>query len=410
MIHPSAPISIAIEITHRCNNACSGCANASNGRQIGDMCYWKDILDRVAPPENRCKYLELLRITGGEPTLHDSFLPIIQYIDSFEIPHVLFTNGRWPDADGILRVLGDCKHFMGLLISLHGANADAHACFSSMGRDAFNETCATIQNAAGKGLTVFTNTVLNARNCNQIDEIIELSMHLGAECAVFNRFLTHHHHLELSEETLRDAIRRIEELKAIGKGCRIGNCIPQCFIQNSSDGANAGFEHCTIAPDGAVRPDNLTRYLFGNVFNSSLEQIWRSVSAQVYRDCIPNACLTCGFLSRCRGGEKSLLIEYGLEKDPLMKTPLERSTAVSIDYDPESIPVPMYRFRKEKFGYLLVRYNWSIPFAFEAGPLIEAINGKNTISDLEKNFGNTALEVIAQLYEENFIFVRTTEA
>jgi radical SAM protein with 4Fe4S-binding SPASM domain len=403
MLHPSAPLSYAVEITFACNNFCSGCANVWEPRRNEILHNWKELFDKIAPPENRRKYAQLLRITGGEPTLHKEFHQIIEYIDTFDIAHAVFTTGRWGEPHKIVELYLQCRNFIGMLISLHGSTKFAHNTFVESVDWAFDETCNNIRLAASAGLEVFTNTVLTKYSCKQVEEIVRLSQDLGASYALFNRFLGSGHPLEPAKKQLREAIILIEKFHAEGVPCRIGNCVPMCFVENTSDGGNGGFEHCAISPKGWVRPDNLTSYVFGNIFEQSIETIWQSERAQWYRRQIPQACLECVELARCRGGAKSVGIEHGFKKDPLMKEPIREAKSETLVFDPDWKPVPCFSVREEPFGYLVARYNWSIPVTHDAKPILEALNGENTLADLEAKFGDGALEFIGQLYEEKCI-------
>ena len=95
MFAPSSPISFSIELTYSCNQHCSGCANVWTNERHQQLKAWRTLLDKIAPPDNRKKYAELIRITGGEPTLHSEFFEIIEYLDTFDIPYAIFTTGRW---------------------------------------------------------------------------------------------------------------------------------------------------------------------------------------------------------------------------------------------------------------------------------------------------------------------------
>lgn len=400
MSFPSVPISYAVEITFECNNHCPGCANVLRTDRHDSLSDWKTLFDKIAPSSNRRKYAELIRITGGEPTLHPEFLHIIEYIDTFGIPHATFTNGRWPEPDKLLQLFRSCENFIGLLVSLHGSTAKIHHTFLGTTDTAFEETCANIQRATDVGIEVFTNTVLTKYNCHQIEEIIALSQQLGADYAVFNRYLGKSHPIEPTEDQLRSTITLIEKLHAEGVHCRIGDCVPPCFVKNSSPGSNGGIEHCIISPKGFVRPDNLTSYTFGNLFEQSIEEIWQSDKAQWYRRQIPEACLECVELPRCRGGCRSVMIEYDLESDPLMKEPIREAPTETIELHPAWKPIPNFTVRQESFGYLLCRYDWSVPVTHEAKPVIDAINGENTLDQLHKQFGEAGLDLIGQLYRE----------
>ncbi len=403
MYFPSAPISYAVEITFECNNFCPGCANVLEPNR-GEILYdWKTLFDRIAPPGDRRKYAELIRITGGEPTLHKEFRQIIEYVDTFGIPHATFTNGRWAHPDEIIGVFQKCNNFVGLLISLHGSTAPAHKAFVGGVETSFEETCANIQRATDSGFEVFTNTVLTKYSCEQIEDIIALSQKLGTNHAVFNRYLGKAHPVEPTEKQLRRAILLIEKLEGEGVSCHIGDCVPPCFVKNSSVGSNGGIEHCAISPEGFVRPDNLTSYVFGNFFEQSIEEIWQSDRAQWYRNQVPENCLECIELSRCRGGCRSVTIEYGLEGDRLMQAPIREAPSETIELNPEWKVIPYFTIREEPFGYLLARYNWSVPVTHDAKALVDAINGENTLAQLQHQFGGEALNFVGHLYREGCI-------
>ncbi len=405
MFFPSTPLSYAIEITYACNNACSGCANAWGKHRRQHLKDWKDLFDRIAPPDNRHKYAELIRITGGEPTLHKEFRQIVEYADTFGIPHALFSCGRWKHPEEVIQTYQKCQNFIGMLVSLHGSTKSAHNAFVQSSDQAFDETCEKIRCASSSGINVFTNTVLTKLSCEQIEAIIALSHELGADCAVFNRFLGGPHPLDPTEEQLRNAILLIERLRRNGLSCQIGNCVPRCFADNSSEGANGGIEHCAISPKGWVRPNNLTHYVFGNIFEQPIEDIWGSQRAQWYRRQIPEACFECAEISRCRGGEKSETHEQGFEKDRLMRNPIREADTESMSFDPDLKPIPRFSTRKEAFGYLLTRYNWSVPVSYEARPVIDAINGENTLRQIQSQFGDEALNFIGYLYQEGCIIL-----
>jgi len=398
---PSIPISYSIELTYACNNTCPGCANILNSQHSVLLSEWKTLFDRIAPVQNRRQYADLIRLTGGEPTLHPELHLLIQYIDTFNIPFALFTNGLWSEPELIISIFQNSQHFIGFLVSLHGCTATAHTAFTENNPSSFEMICANIQRATTSGLEVFTNTVLTKFNCSQIDELIAISRKLGAGYAVFNRYLGQPHPLEPSEHQLREAITKIETLHAEGMHCRIGDCIPPCFIKNSSLGSNSGIEHCIISPKGDVRPDNLTSYTFGNIFEQSIEDIWQSEKANWYRAQVPEACLECLELPRCRGGCRSVTIEYGLEGDRLMKTPITEIQEEEIELHPDWKPFPNFTIREESFGYLLCRYDWSIPVTSDAKPLLDAINGNNTLAQLQEQFGESGLELLGHLYHEN---------
>ena len=401
MIFPLAPILYSLELTYECTNKCPACANLWHNQQELSQDLWIRILNYIFPSNDRQKYAELIRVTGGEPTLHKNFSAIIQYIDTFQIPHALLTNGQWANPLRIVELYENCKHFIGMLISLHGHTEDIHWQFvQHTDKKIFKKTCDNISVASKKGLTVYTNTVLTRYSCDHIESIISFSKNLGAECAVFNRLIGPDHDLQPTNEQLKNAVEIIESRP---DECRIGNCIPPCFVPNSSECSNAGIEHCAISPDGWVRPDNLTNYVFGNIFNQSIEEIWQSEKAKLYRNFLNKDCLQCKVLSSCRGGERSEIIEYGLSKDRLMKKPITKTKKRSLVLNPYWKPYPLFRIKKSKSGYVITRHNISMPVDTELKPVLECINGDLSIAELNHSFGDSLLKVLGILYDNGYI-------
>ncbi len=408
-VFASYPISYSIEITYLCTNACPMCSNVWGLYQYKTLSNWKLFLDTVFPEKNRNKYAEIIRITGGEPTLHPDFLSIINYIDSFDIPFVIFSNGKWSNPNVLISTMKKLKNLEGLLMSLHGVDAFTHAKFTCGNENDYNEICNNIERATNSGLTVFTNTVITKYVCSQLEGIIDLSKNLGASCSVFNRLIGFQSSLEPTKENLRDTIKAIDSLKSQGVSCQLGNCIPQCFIRNSSYGANSGIEHCVISPDGLIRPDNHTDIVFGNIFEQSIEEIWTSQVAQKYRLQISNECLKCIYVNRCRGGIKGKNCKDDVVIDLLMTKPITEENIPDFEFGPNMIPNPYYNIRKNIDGYIACRYNWSIPFPEYMKDIYLAIDGKTTLNDLYERYGENILKIIGYLYDNDFIGININD-
>lgn len=322
---PESPSIFTLELTTLCNNFCSGCANiqltdarkkGKEGRQ--EMREWEKIILAAKP------YAKLVRLSGGEPTLHPDFQKIVSLLEESAIPYALLTTGRWAALRPakLIPLLKKGRHFVGMLVSLHGSNSSSHHAFVESAPKAFDEACENIRLAAENGLAVYTNTVLTRFSCDEVELIVRLSLRLGAQYALFNRFLAHNHPLVPEEGQLFSALNTIEQLRQAGLPCRVGNNVPPCFAETSSEGAKAGFELCHIAPNGDIRPDNLAHLSFGNVLQEGLPSIWRSAGAEMYRMSFMPDCLRCKAFPLCRGGAKSLTFQHGLEKDQLMRGPL----------------------------------------------------------------------------------------
>lgn len=86
-----------------------------------------------------------------------------------------------------------------------------------------------------------------------------------------------------------------------------------------------------------------------------------------------------------------------------MQTPLQETDGPAFEFDPAWKPLPYFTIRPEPFGYLLCRYNWSVPVTPDTKPMIDAINGQTTLAQLHRRFGDEALDFVGHLYRERCI-------
>jgi AdoMet-dependent heme synthase len=342
VVAPLLPSIFTLELTTLCNNRCTGCANIEVPaqrllRQDQHRLFmqdWRVIIQRIITQTDG---KAVIRLSGGEPTLHPEFKEIVTYLDSFGVSHALLTTGRWQKVgeENLIDLYKNCKNSVGLLVSLHGADAVTHQSFVETSEKAFVETIDNIKKATQSGITVFTNTVITNQNFHQIAAIAQLSRELGATYAIFNRFLASHHRLLPTNNQLLTAIKTVQALRQQGVACRIGNKIPACFYPLTNYPTVSGFELCHISPQGGIRPDNLTPLQVGTIQNTPLSKIWSSEAIHQYRESVPTACLDCAAFASCRGGAKSLYSAQTRFADPLMQAPLSIEQSQRIDDDKE---------------------------------------------------------------------------
>jgi len=76
-----------IEITHACNISCVGCYSPNT-----DIFKPLDAIFREIDFFREKRHLEILTISGGEPTLHKDIVEVIRYVASKGIKPLLLTN------------------------------------------------------------------------------------------------------------------------------------------------------------------------------------------------------------------------------------------------------------------------------------------------------------------------------
>jgi radical SAM protein with 4Fe4S-binding SPASM domain len=410
MIHTlSSPAIFSIELTAECNGRCHGCCNVFYHREQRPALpanAWQAIFQAIAPHAHR------VRLTGGEPTLHPQFAEIIAQVAAFNFDFTVFTNALWKDPDQVVRLLAKAPLCSGLLVSLHGADAAAHEAFSGV-PGSFETVKANIARAAAAGLTVATSTVFTRYNCGQVKDIAALSHRLGADHAVFSRYLGRElPSLEPGAQELRQAVREVDLLQKQGQRAikkwrvKFGDCIPQCFVRSSSTGCLAGVAYCTIDPWGHVRPCNHSDIDCGDLLQVPLAQAWNSPAMQQWRQMIPPACEnSCAAFSQCHGGCRATALARGLNQDPLMAMPLaadELPPPEQVELYEGLRPLGHYEVREERFGYVLLGANLALA-SHHAKPLLDMCDGETTLLEIEQLYGQEGLALIADLHHKGLI-------
>ena len=323
------PLLLFLELTPQCNNHCPGCSNVSGptSRRLPRLSSqeWADIIRDLA---SRQVYVKL---TGGEPTLHQEFPSIARYVDNWGLCSTLLTNGRWPHPQQVLTTLQAMTTSPPtVLVSLHGPDAPSHEAFSGV-RGSFDETVTNLRRAADVGLTVSTSTVLTRHNWNRIEEMVTFARSLGTHHVVFNRYIGRPLPvLEATPAHVGHAVHRVEELMTKGKPVRWGTPIPLCASPQFRGGCLAGEAFATVDPWGNVRPCNHAPHVTGNLLQRSLEEIWRSAPMQEWREIVPPECRDCALMDSCRGGCRAEAMLRPPSSYPLPRKPLRDEPGIGM--------------------------------------------------------------------------------
>jgi len=402
-LQPTAPSVFTLEITPRCQHQCAGCGNVFD-RTWREMSAdeWAIILARIRP------YAQALRITGGEPTLHRQFARLLTRVDDLGVPFALFTNGNWPDPESVIHALKRCAHLQGILVSLHGLDADSYRRFTRL--DDFDLVTRNIRRASEAGIRVATNTLLLTTTWDRLEPIAQLSLSLGASTVCFGRYYgLPIASLSLTAHQLESALRRIADLRRADPRIELANCVPACFLPDSDfggRGCTSGFTHGTIGPRGDIRPCTHTPLTLGFAQRDNMIAVWNGSRITTWREQVPQACRACAALSRCRGGCRATAQQLHVPRDPLMRDPLT---------DNESLPVvelaisdrPRLACAVEAmpFGYALTCPGRYVTLSSLSRPLLDALDGQATVEDIHERFGDDGVQFVASLLYRHMVEV-----
>jgi radical SAM protein with 4Fe4S-binding SPASM domain len=252
--------------------------------------------------------------------MHPEFEQIVRHAQAMGFPFTIFSNARWQDPDRALDFLAGISGLEGILVSLHGARAASHEAFTHT-PGSFRETVTNVQRAVDAGIRVVTSTVITHQNHREVEEVVALSQELGADHAVFSRYVGRPLlGIEASEQELRVAVQAVERAGGGNGKVRFGSPVPHCFASNHSNGCMAGFVHVTIDPWGNVRPCPHVPVTAGNVLNGDgLDAILQSPAMERWRQGLLAQCGDCAEQSSCFAGCQAMALARGLERDPLIQ-------------------------------------------------------------------------------------------
>lgn len=402
----AAPVAYYLELTAVCPHQCVGCGNVFIDRGLVSQAprplnakQWQSIIDKLQPS------VSLIRLTGGEPTAHPEFFAIVDKLAANRIPFALLTSGRWPRPHALVEKLAGCPEFLGMLISLHGADEATHEAFTQA-KGSFRAAVAAVRLAVARGIPVATSVVMVKANLGRLRSTAENALAIGANHVVFNRFIgLPGLRFTLTEAELRAAMREVKSMEDEGYPVRFGNCIPQCFEASTARGCSAGFSYCTIDPWGNVRPCNHTSWVAGNLLDDDLTMIWQSDIMQRWRNLQPDACHSCPAKAVCLGGCHAI----ALGRDPLMAGP-ERVPApqsgvpayMTLSF--AATATPMFTTLANEVDTCLVREGRVLRLPSSTRPLLDDLfQSTRTLAQLEKEWGSIGLSIVAWLYHHHFL-------
>jgi radical SAM protein with 4Fe4S-binding SPASM domain len=361
---------------------------------------WQKILDKIS------FHLQALRITGGEPTLHPQFGRLMKIIDRAGVPFVLFTNGWWRARQETLKMLKDCRNLKGILVSMHAADPGGYREYT--GRDGFSQAVATIRESAAGGILVGTNTLLLKTTAARLEEIANFLLGLGAATVSFGRYYGPElNGLTLTSEAMKEALERVACLHRQDPRITLSNCVPFCFLPEvhyNGRGCTSGFTHCTIGPAGDVRPCTHSSTKLGFIQQENIETLWRCEQIQAWRNQIPEACLTCVALNQCRGGCRATAQQLFLTSDPFMEGPLTTLPPLPVvDLALEDRPRLNCHIELRDSRYALSSAGRFALLSVHSEPILKAIQDRQTLGQIQEQFGYTALQLIGSLVKSGFV-------
>jgi radical SAM protein with 4Fe4S-binding SPASM domain len=301
------PIRVDLVLTYRCNNNCGHCyvARDRNFPELDTESMKKilDVLWEVGVPH--------VALTGGEPTMRDDFLELIEYGQKKGFVMGIITNGRkFADKNLVKQAIQKGLDYAQITLESH--NKEIHN--KMVGADGFDETIQAIKNFESEDIFFMTNTTLCKHNLDGIKDTIKYLHDLNVKTFACNGLIYSGKGKEfehgIPEEELEPILNKIN-YQARKLGMRFIWYTPTQYCSVNPVDIGLGAKRCSAAnisiaiePNGDVLPCQSYYEPVGNILKDDWDHIWYSKLFKSIRkhEYIEPKCKGCELLQVCGGG------------------------------------------------------------------------------------------------------------
>lgn len=283
----SMPLTVAVEITQKCNLQCEYCCVGELNNEDLSTGDWKRIFNEFV--DNKVLNVE---ITGGEPFLRKDLFEILDVIKdkcwfSIKTNATLIT-------EAIAKRLSEYEHLRGIGISLDGPILEIHD--KTRGQHTFDKVMLGIEKLKKQQIVFGLMVTVNKYNCGFLEELVVKAKEIGASNVTINRPMyvgrgKTAECFDFDKEQLRNIALELENLKSKYSGyVLIGEWELLAEINKLKDRIDAGIEDkdvmcksgCTLGVGSLFIRSNgdttpcpfLEKPICGSVLESSLYNIW----------------------------------------------------------------------------------------------------------------------------------------
>ncbi len=305
------PVLSEIAITYRCNLRCRFCYAGGNFPKFPelDTSGVKHILDIIYNDAR----VPSTSFTGGEPTLREDLEELIHYARKLGMRTNLITNATLLTTERVKRL--KAAGLNSAQVSLEASMPALHDRIVGV-RGAFEKTLRGLDALREAGITVHTNTTLNALNARDAANgfvsfvkslgLDRFSMNLMIPCGAAVGSLDE---LRLAYSDLPPIILAIKK-KAHRAGIRFlwYSPTPYCIFNPIAEGlGNKSCAACdgllSIAPDGSILPCSSYDESVGNLLKQPFRDVWNGKRARFFKEkrFLPAPCQNCEYKEICTG-------------------------------------------------------------------------------------------------------------
>jgi len=312
----SAPLSVTLELTSRCNFRCVHCYARRNPRDAIDTSESEMTTRKILGFLEEISRLHVwwLTMTGGEPLIRQDFFQIASYAKSKGLIQTLMTNGSLITPRAAERIH---RYFRTVQISIDAADADTFSLIRRSSKQDFEKVLDGVRNLVASGCTPIISVTVFKQNLDQLEQIIELALSLGCNKVRFGQVTPVSRGDRNWNQIVVDpyvTTRRVKELTESYQGKVFTDFqdpvkMVAAYEQYLSAGeyrrsfCAAGTWHCAVDSKGNVLPCPIFvegEFSAGNVGERPFSEIWADPHTfQFFRD-FKNSVEAISTCSKCR--------------------------------------------------------------------------------------------------------------
>ena len=330
----AAPFLIVWNFTNACNLRCKHCYQSAGPKPSPSELSFEEKLRVVEQIDEMG--IPALALSGGEPTIHPDFLPIVREGARRGIYMAVATNGiRFADEKFAREAIEAGLRYVE--VSLDSVDPRRHDEFRGV-KGAWELTVKGIENVVrlgGRRVSTGIAATLTKLNLDEIEDMVRLGEELNVTRVIFFNFIPtgrgrEARELDLTPEEREEALRRIyresvrSKVQVVSTAPQLSrvswqashgeDVLPTHFTVPRSKtlravaefigGCGAGRIYMAIQPDGVVTPCVFLPIPVGNLRRDRLEDIWKKnkvINDLKNKDLLKPRCGECEYRYVCGG-------------------------------------------------------------------------------------------------------------
>lgn len=293
-------------VTNNCDLNCSHCGVSANQRKFKELTF-NDFIQII--PTLKKIGVEYITLSGGEPLLRKDINQIVDTLKANDFKVGMVSNGT--------KMEEFCSNFKehkldSILISIDGLEENHSKVRKS--NTNFKKAVEAIKIAKQAGVKmVSVNTCVFPENITDLEPLKELLFSQGIDQWTLRPVspsgrANNKAEYELSYEQIKDLLLYVKDNLEKDFEITVGSDLGylgklDSYLYLAPYFFSLGWNSMVILPNGDIKGfDEEHLPLEGNIFQDDLEEIWLTKFLYYRKPDIPEACITCTYLSRCRGG------------------------------------------------------------------------------------------------------------